>query len=384
MKAAGVAEGEARPAARPSLRERFYRLRDRILADPDFTRRASGTMLGRAIARREARALFDVAAGFVYAQVLSAVLRLKLLETLREDALSIPELARRLDLPERACAHLLLAAEPMRLVARRGERWGLGYRGAALLGNPGVVAMVHHHDLLYRELADPVALLRRGIGSDMHVFWPYAGGGEAIDPDSVAGYSRLMAASQHFIANEILAAYDFGRHQHVLDVGGGEGVFAMALAARHPSLAVTVLDLPPVAERARARFAEAGAGDRLDAVGADFMRENLPAGADCITLVRIVHDHDDEAALRLLHAVHDALPEGGTLVLAEPTAGSAAAPGITTYFAVYLLAMGSGRPRTVGELRTLLHRAGFASTRCLRERNPTATRVITAKRGGAA
>lgn len=368
---------------RVSLADRAVRLRDRILSDPAFIRRAGSTLLGRAISRREARALFDVTAGFVYSQVLVAAIRLDLFRILFEAPLAAADLSRRLGLPEASTERLLAAAEPLKLVERRsGGRWGLGRRGAAVLGNPGLVAMVEHHDLLYRELADPVALLKRGVGASMSAFWPYARADttDRIEPAAVDAYSRLMSASQHFVAGEVLAAYPFGRHRHLLDVGGGEGVFAQDVAARHPNLEITVFDLEPVAARAATRFADAGLGDRARAVGGDFLRGTLPGGADVVSLVRIIHDHDDAAALALLNKVAGVLPPGGTLVVAEPMAGSAAAPGIAAYFSIYLFAMGSGRPRSATELKELLSAAGFGSIRLRRDRNPTATRVITAKR----
>ena len=55
-----------------------------------------------------------------------------------------------------------------------------------------------------------------------------------------------------------------------------------------------------------------------------------------------------------------ALPADGALLMAEPMAGGAGAEPIgDAYFGFYLLAMGSGRPRTPAELARLLARAGF-------------------------
>ena len=358
-----------------------------MLADPAFIRSAGSTLIGRAIARREARAMFDVAAGFVYAQTLMACVQLDLFAILRRGAATPADLAPALGLTEAATHRLMVAAEPLKLVERRGgERWGLGRRGAAVLGNPGLVAMIHHHDVLYRELADPVALLRRGAGAEMAAFWPYAGAErpDALESGAVAHYSRLMAASQDFVAGEVLAAVNLSRHRHLIDVGGGEGVFAAAAAARHPALRVTVFDLPAVAALAAARFAAAGLGERAGAVGGSFLHDPIPTDADVMSLVRILHDHDDAVAARILARTFDALPAGGMLVIAEPMAGAPAAPGIATYFAFYLLAMGSGRPRTADEIVAMVQGAGFGRIRVLRDRNPTATRVITAMKPEAA
>ena len=102
-----------------------------------------------------------------------------------------------------------------------------------------------------------------------------------------------------------------------------------------------------------------------------------------MSLVRVVHDHDDTAVQRLLRAVHAALPPGGTLLLAEPMAGTAQAPAMgDAYFGWYLLAMGSGRPRTAAELSALLRGAGFVDIRQRPTRIPLQTSVLTARRPG--
>ena len=86
------------------------------------------------------------------------------------------------------------------------------------------------------------------------------------------------------------------------------------------------------------------------------LRDPLPRGADVISLVRVLHDHDDESARMLLAAIRDALPPGGAIVVAEPMAGAPGAePMGDAYFGFYLLAMGRGRPRTMGEIAQLLN-----------------------------
>ncbi|MDO9707477.1 methyltransferase [Paracraurococcus lichenis] len=370
--------------APPGLPERLRDAYDRLLASARFRAFATRFPLTRPLARRRVRALFDLCAGFVYTQTLLACVRLKLFEVLREGPQPHDLLAARLGLSPQAATTLLNAAESLRLVARRrGGRWGLGPLGAAMVDNPGVTAMVEHHALVYGDLADPVALLRRDRGGNrLSGYWPYAGTEqpETLPPEQVAAYTQLMAASQPFIAEEVLAAYDFSRHRCLLDLGGGDGSFLRAVAARHPSLRLMLLDLPAVAERARERFATAGLGDRAEAFGGDFTRGPMPAGADIVSLVRILHDHDDARALAILRAARSALPPGGTLLVAEPMAGTPGAEPIAqAYFGFYLLAMGTGRPRSPEELSALLRQAGFADPRLLPTRTPLLARVMVAR-----
>ncbi len=109
-------------------------------------------------------------------------------------------------------------------------------------------------------------------------------------------------------------------------------------------------------------------------------RESLPGGADLATLVRVLHDHDDAAVRALLRRVRAALAPGGTLLIAEPMAGSPATRRMAgAYFAFYLLAMGSGRARSPAELTVFLREAGFSDIRSLRTRRPLLTGGLTAR-----
>jgi demethylspheroidene O-methyltransferase len=368
-----------------SWSDRLLNLRDRLVGNPDFQRWAAASPLTRPIARRRARALFDLCAGFVYSQVLLACVRLRLFDVLRDGPLAQADLAARLNLPEPATVRLLSAALALRLVSRRAEgKFGLGALGAALVGNPGVGDMIRHHALLYGDLADPVALLRGEAGpTRLAAYWPYADATAAaacgLGAEQVAGYSDLMAASQALVAEDVLDAYDLRRHRVLLDVGGGDGSFLAAVARRAPGLGLMLFDLPAVADRARARLAAAGLSDRARVVGGNAFVDALPAGADVVSMIRVVHDHDDAAALRLLRGARAALPPAGTLLLAEPMAETRGAEPVGAYFAFYLLAMGSGRPRGEAELRALLAEAGFQRIRARSTRRPLLVRLLEAR-----
>ncbi|WP_405231360.1 methyltransferase [Lentisalinibacter salinarum] len=369
----------------PALRDRLAGWRDALLANPRFQRWAAAFPLTRPIARRRARELFDLCAGFVYSQVLLACVELDLFERLAEGPRDGAALARDCDLPESAATRLFGAAVSLRLLSRRPDgRYALGPLGAALRGNPGVAAMVRHHRLLYADLAEPLALLR-GERADTALgdYWSYATAAEPAGAaaERVADYSELMSVSQPFVAAEVLAAVSLKRCRRLLDVGGGQGTFLIAAGRRWPHLQLALFDLPAVAERGRRRLEEAGLGARSTVTGGSFLTDAVPGGADVISLVRVIHDHDDADAARILARVREALEPGGRLLLAEPMAGTRGAEPVgDAYFGLYLFAMRSGRPRTVEELRSLLGNAGFTRIRAVPTRVPLLTRVIVAER----
>ncbi|ESQ16371.1 MAG: hypothetical protein N838_06080 [Thiohalocapsa sp. PB-PSB1] len=366
------------------LIERFRCWRDRLMASAGFQRWAADFPLTRPVAGRRARQLFDITAGFVYSQILYACVELDVFDKLADGPRSAAELAGSMGMSEVAAERLLRAAVAIDLLQRRaGDRFGLGRHGVAMPGNPGIAAMVKHHRMLYQDLADPVALFRGEIEqTELGRYWSYAG---SLDPaadgdDRVAEYSTLMSASTGFVAEDTLDAYSLRKHKCLMDVGGGEGRFLIQAGERWPHLELMLFDLPAVSERAARTLEQAGLGERARAIGGNLKADPLPKGADIISLVRVILDHNDDGAMVILRAVRAALPDGGTLLITEPMSETPGAESVgDAYFGLYLLAMGSGRTRPPRELKAMLTQAGFEQIRLLHTRRPLQTRVLIAK-----
>ncbi len=362
-------------AAPLGWRDRLHAMRNRLLASPRFQHWAAAFPLTRPIARREAAALFDLCAGFVYAQTLSACVSLDLFERLAAAPVMIGTLAGEAGMTPEAMLRLIRAGAALRLLETDGSSAQLGPLGAALRGNPGVAAMVRHHALLYRDLADPVALLRGEASASLAAFWPY----EQANDERALAYSALMAATQPMIAGEILAAYDFRRHRRLLDLGGGDGSFIGAVAKAAPLLDVMLFDVPAVAALAEQRLAAAGLAARSRVLAGDMRCDVLPRDADIITLVRVLHDHDDAQAMAILRNARASLASGATVMVAEPMAGTKGAQSMgDAYFGLYLFAMGSGRPRRPAELVAMFEAAGFIGAKLHATRQPMLASVMTA------
>ncbi|MEM6530990.1 MAG: methyltransferase [Myxococcota bacterium] len=374
----------ARPSWWSSLVERYFALRNRIVASERFQRWAAGFPLTRWVAQKRAMALFDICAGFVYSQILYACVTLDIFERLADASKTVAQLCKETNMPAPGMRRLLDGAVALRLLEHRGgERYGLGTLGAALRGNPGVARMIEHHPMLYRDLDDPLALLRGRDDTELGAFWAYASTDDprALDTARVTAYSRLMAESQQFIARDVLEAYPLHRHRRLLDVGGGRGAFLIAAARKCPDLELSLFDLPAVADQATEFFKDAGLELRAQAVGGDVFSDVLPTGADVLSLVRIVHDHDDDAAMAILRSAHQALPRGGVLLLAEPMARTRGAQAMgDAYFGFYLLAMGHGQPRSPNRLRDMVLAAGFSSVELRPTRRPMLTKLLVARR----
>ncbi|MCC5975993.1 MAG: methyltransferase domain-containing protein [Rubellimicrobium sp.] len=370
----------ARP--RPASGARWI---NRLAASRRFQRWAARFPLTRGIVRREGEAMFDLVAGFCHSQILQALVELDIPSMLLDHDADVATLARRATVPTDRMAVLLNGGVAIGILSRRRSgRYGLSRRGAALTAVPGLAGMIRHHAVLYRDLADPAAFFRGETETGLAAFWPYVfGAGAATDPGQAAAYSRLMAESQVLVAEDTLAAVPLSGVGHLMDVGGGTGAFLAAVAVDHPGLRLTLFDLPAVAPAARHRFEAMGASDRLSIVPGSFRDDPLPLGADAISLVRVLYDHSDATVRALLAAVRLALPPGGRLIVSEPmTGGDRPERAGDAYFALYCMAMRTGRARSAAQIAKLVQEAGFGSIRTPRMARPFVTSVVTAVRLG--
>jgi demethylspheroidene O-methyltransferase len=362
-----------------SLRTHWVMRRNAILGSAKFQRWASRTPIIRGIARRRAAAQFDLIAGFIYSQILMAFVQAGLIEFLNGHLRSFEEIAKHASLCSDATDRLLRAGQSLQIAeSPQAGLWTLGEAGAPLSANEGAMAMIRHHHLLYADLADPLALLAndRREETALSAYWTYASKDES--EAGATGYSALMAATQPMVSQQIIDAYDFSSHIRMLDIGGGSGAFTAAIAAAAPNLQFAIFDLPDVISEAQQRLGGSGS---VEFHAGSFKDSTLPAGYDLITLVRILHDHDDRVAEALLAKIYAALPTGGRLLVVEPMAGALHAQRMgDAYFGLYLWAMGSGRPRSVADTTKMLAKAGFGCIDPVQTALPIITSALVARK----
>jgi len=376
MSDAATGQGVVRPRG-PRLTGWFHRL----IAKPSFQNWASRFPLTRGIARREGAEMFDLVAGFVQSQVLMAMVELRLLHRLLDGPRSAAQLAQDSRITPDRLGILLQAAAALGLIKRRKDgRFGIARKGAALLGVPGLEAMILHHRAFYRDMEDPVALLRGEVDTELAEFWPYVFGARGVvDPAVTRTYSDLMADSQGLVAQDTLRMVSLSEVKCLLDVGGGSGAFLIAVAQAYPTLDLMLFDLPEVVPAACSRFESAGIRNRLITQGGSFRTDSLPSGADAISLIRVLYDHSDDTVQALLSKINDTLPVGGQLLISEPMSGGDTPERAgDVYFAFYTMAMRTGKARSAREIARLCQNAGFDQIRIPAAPRPFVTSVVTA------
>lgn len=100
----------------------------------------------------------------------------------------------------------------------------------------------------------------------------------------------------------------------VVDVGGGDGSFAVALAGRFPSLKhIVVQDVADVVEQSRATVPEP-LRSVITPLVADFFEPQTVEGAAVYFLRKVLHDWPDEFATRILQQLVPALEPGARIL----------------------------------------------------------------------
>lgn len=336
------------------------------------------------IAKTRAGEAFDLVAGFTYSQILRSYVEAGLFDLLKSGPIGHAHVAAELDLSKEAALTLLRAGRALKLSEEpMDDGWMLGEAGAVLAADKGAQAMIRHHRLLYRDLADPLELLRkdRKEPTELSRFWSYAGAlhGAAERGEETAEYSELMATSQHFVADQVLGSYRFPTGARLLDVGGGHGAFLSHMGAAYENLHLGLFDLPEVATKGAQILGERFGESRVSAHPGNFFEDQIPSGYNVVSLVRILHDHDDEPALKLLTNIRKSLSPGAQLLIAEPMARAPGAEGMgEAFFGMYLWAMGSGRARSAQEIAQMARAAGFSRTKTVPTDQPVNASILVA------
>jgi SAM-dependent methyltransferase len=187
------------------------------------------------------------------------------------------------------------------------------------------------------------------------------------NPEEGARFQRMMLEVHGPETPALVAGYDFSQFEHIVDVAGGNGSLLSAIVAAHPGCRATLFDLP--GGIAAARRGDGGPLPGVNLVEGD-MFEGVPKGGDLYLLRHVLHDFDDDDALRILANVRRAMPPAGRLLLLEKVVPADDAPGPGRWLDLHVMLLVGGRERTEAEYAALLAKADFRLSRVLPTAHP--------------
>ena len=366
------------------LYQSYYRLKVTAFSSTKLHDAIAKIPIIRALVSYEGNRIHEVMSGFVYSQILHLLISLGVFQFLKKEGRSLDEMSQFLEIANEKSLLLLRGGCALNLICLKGNKYWLTRMGAQIIGVPGLIDMIRHNQILYRDLIDPVTLLRGSNETELRHFWPYVRKEvekKGISKKVSSEYSSLMQTSQRLVAEQTLHAYSFRGAKKGLDIGGGTGAFLLSVKNKYPQIEATVFDLPNVIRAAKSNKHKSNRLANLTLYPGDFLKDDFPSNQDVICLVRVLYDHEDHTVEILLKRIYEALPKGGSLLITEPMSGGRKAMRSSDcYFSFYTLAMMTGRVRSFEEHKAILLKSGFSNIVKHAVSAPFITQVMSAKK----
>lgn len=188
------------------------------------------------------------------------------------------------------------------------------------------------------------------------------------DLDRAEGLHRFMLEQAKGTARSLLSNYDFAAARQIVDVGGGYGAILAEILLANPQLHGVLFDI--ATEGLELFFAAGGLGDRTTVITDDYF-DGVPAGGDIYLLSAILHNLNDENAIRLLKIVRQAIAPGGKVLVVElvvPERITGPSPAVELDLMMWVLF--NGYERTEAQFRAIFDAAGFRLNRIIPTKTP--------------
>ncbi|KPC64372.1 methyltransferase [Streptomyces chattanoogensis] len=302
--------------------------------------------------------------GHITTQLIASAVRFGVPDLLKEGPVSTQRLSHETGIAPRELTRFLRALQGLGVVekaapdgyragplARHLQRDAGGLYGQALMAGGDYYEAWAHLDYS----------LRTGESAFEHHHGSSLWGRFAESAEVAAAFTRTMRTNTERALDEIFGLYAFPARGLVADLGAGDGALVAGLVSRFPELRAIVFEQPSVIEHTHRSLEKRQLGDRCEYVPGSLLDE-VPRGADLYILKSVIHNWDDEAALRILENCRTAMDGRGTLLLIERAMGEDNPREAAIRDMVMLVLFGS-MDRTAREYEELLERAGFMVAR---------------------
>lgn len=221
----------------------------------------------------------------------------------------------------------------------------------------------------YRPIADSqvlrdyVAILKTGKPANWQAKSDGADWHESMkDAEFARNFTDLMNCRGIAFGQKLAEAANTAMQgrKHMLDVGGGSGIYSCTMASRIEGLRATVLEQPPVDEIARKEIHRWGLDSRVKVHSADMFTDAWPDDVDVVLLSNVLHDWDIAEASQIVAKANEVLSSGGLLIIhgaiinAEKTG-----PLPVAEYSSLLMNITQGKCYSVGEYVDFLTPHGF-------------------------
>jgi len=278
--------------------------------------------------KRAVQAKFDaqkIAFGPIMFQAALSLRNLGILELIKdsESGITMKEVSENLNLPLYGVKVLLEAGLSLEVVRVEDDRFFLTKTGWFILCDELTrVNMDFTNDVNYLGMFSLTESIKSGKPTGLMVFgnWPTVYEGLSQLPPQV---QQSWFGFDHFYSDyafpELMPVVFRNNPEHILDVGGNTGKFALQCATYNKDVRVSILDLPGQLAKARENITRAGYSDRVDLIAINLLDHSkpFPKDPDIIWMSQFLDCFSLEDITGLLCRSADAMNEKSALYILE-------------------------------------------------------------------
>ncbi|MGH9890980.1 MAG: methyltransferase [bacterium] len=304
--------------------------------------------------------------GFIATQALHVAAKLAVFDLLRDGPKTAPQLADASACQEFPLRRLLRFLTTVGVLTEdeRGRFCSTAYGELLRSDHPQSVralALMYGEPFFWKSWGDLYETLKAGEPAFERVHGEPLFDYLARHPAAATVFNAGMISVSNLDVPAILEAYDFSSFAKIVDVAGGHGMMLRSILERCPN-SRGILCEPPSVIAGAAAIRDSGAATRCELVGADFF-QSVPAGGDAYLLKRVLHDWNDDQAVRILQTCRRAIAAGGKVLVMDAVVKPSNEPDPAKWMDLNMLTLLTGRERTAAEFDDLYARAGFRLTR---------------------
>lgn len=312
--------------------------------------------------------------GHILFQTLRTAIQLDIFNLLhKEGPLTLKEIAEKLNLKEQPVRIILLGLCSSAFLKKSGERYSITYFAKLFFLKSSPYKITAYVELQHRVMYKGVYWLLESVQQNTNVGLREFKGTEptlyqrlAHDPETEKIFQEAMEELSVYANSQLKDRLDLSKVKHLVDVGGGNGTNAMAIAKKWPHLRATVFDSPSVCEIAKENIKQNGLAERVFAVAGNCFNDPFPSDATAIMFCHFFTIWGKEKDSELLKKCFSALPKGGQVIIFnmmqndDETGPLSAALGSPYFLSI---ATGLGMLYTWKEYEQWLLDAGFSSVK---------------------
>lgn len=303
--------------------------------------------------------LLQLGCGYWKSHVLFTAAEFDIFTLIGKDKLTAKEISQAIHTNERATGMLLNALVSLELLIKEGGYYKNSHLSSLHLikGRPHYLGDFIHH---FHNMMDNWAMLRETIETGKPVSLKDLP--EEVDPHDLRDFITAMHNIASVKAEELCRKIDLQRANLLLDIAGGPGTYAIALAKANPHLHAVVFDLGHVIKLTREFIKAADMEGRVTTQAGNCLEDTFGENMyDAVLASNLLHIYNPANNFMILRKCRDALKDGGQIIIHEFVLDETGTqPQFAALFSLnMLIGTQEGASYSESEYRAWLVNAGF-------------------------